>query len=115
MKGLRVAVGEAGSGTRILVMTFLDLNGISEKNTRLLSIGNQQAADMLLDGMVDVAMFVSTHRASYTLKLLKLRAVHLVGLERAEAYAMAFHYLYVLTLPEGVLDFKNNVPSHTKK
>ena len=50
MKGLRVAVGEEGSGTKILVTQFLELNGVSEKNTQLLSIGNQQAADLLLGG-----------------------------------------------------------------
>jgi TRAP transporter TAXI family solute receptor len=112
LRGLRVAVGEEGSGTKILATKLLDLNGVSEKNTRLLSIGNQRAVDLLLGGEVDVAMFVSTHRSSFVLNLLKSRSVKLVGLERADAYALALHYLYVLTLPEGVLDFKNNIPPH---
>jgi hypothetical protein len=92
-------------------MKMLALNGISEGNTRLLSIGNQEAADMLLGGKVDVAMFVMTHRASYIRKLLGSKMAILVGLERADAYALAYHYLYKLTLPEGVLDFKKNNPS----
>ena len=112
IKGLRVAVGEAGSGTRILAMKLLALNGISDGNTRLLSIGDQQAADMLLGGKVDVAMLVVTHRASYAWKLLESKMATLVGLERADAYVLAHHYLYKLTLPEGVLDFKDNIPAH---
>jgi len=65
---------------------------------------------MLLNGDLDVAIFVSTHRASYVLQLLKSRSVKLIGLERAEAYALRYHYLYVLKLPEGVLDFSANIP-----
>jgi hypothetical protein len=36
--------------------------------------------------------------------------VKLIGLERAEAYALRYHYLYVLKLPEGVLEFTANIP-----
>jgi uncharacterized protein len=111
LKDLRVAVGKEGSGTRILATHLLDLNSITAESTRLLSIGYQKAADMLLTGEIDVAIFVSTHRASYVLQLLKSRSVKLIGLERAEAYALRYHYLYVLKLPEGVLDFSANIPS----
>ena len=110
LRGLRVAVGEEGSGTRILATHLLDLNDINKENTRLLSIGHQKAADLLLNGGLDVAIFVSTHRASYVLQLLKSRSVKLIGVERAEAYALRYHYLYVLKLPEGVLDFRDNIP-----
>ncbi len=33
-----------------------------------------------------------------------------MGVERAEAYSLRYHYLYVLNLPEGVLDFVTNSP-----
>ncbi len=112
LKGLRVAVGKEGSGAKILATQLLDLNGISNENARLLSVGSQNAVDMLLSGELDVAIFVSTHRSSYVLQLLQSRSVKLVGLERAEAYALRYHYLYVLKLPEGVLDFSANIPAH---
>jgi len=35
-----------------------------------------------------------------------------MGLQRAEAYALRYHYLHVLKLPEGVIDFQDNIPSH---
>ena len=38
MKGLRIAVGEEGSGTKILAMHLLQLNGIDSENTRLVSV-----------------------------------------------------------------------------
>lgn len=110
LRGLRIAVGKDGSGTQILARQLLDLNGVTKENTRLLSIGSQKAADMLLNGGLDVAIFVSSHRASSVLQLLKSRAVKLIGLERAEAYALRYHYLYVLKLPEGTFDFSANIP-----
>lgn len=111
LKGLRVAVGAEGSGTRVLALHLLGLNGITDENTHLLSYSHQEAADMLRGGEIDVAMFVSTHRATYVLDLLRSGNVKLMGLERAEAYALRYHYLYVLNLPEGVLDFVTNSPN----
>ena len=111
LKGLRVAVGADGSGTKILSMQLLGLNGLSNKNTHIFSYGYQNAADMLLKGEIDVAMFVSTHRATYVLQLLRAKSLKLIGLERAEAYALRYHYLYVLKLPQGVIDFVANIPS----
>jgi TRAP transporter TAXI family solute receptor len=111
LKGLRIAVGEEGSGTKVLTMQLLGLNGITAKNTRLLSYESVQAAEGLLKGEVDVAFFVTTHRSSYLWPLLKSKSITLMGLERAEAYALRYHYLHVLKLPEGVIDFQDNIPS----
>ena len=111
MKGLRLGVGEEGGGTKILTMRLLELNGLNSQNTRILASGYQQAADMLLNGEVDVAFFVSTHLTSHVINLIDSKSVKLMGLERAEAYALLYHYLYVLKLPEGVIDFEANIPA----
>ena len=111
LKGLRLAVGVEGSGTRILALQLLGLNGITAKNTRLLAYGSQRAADRLLNGEVDIAIFVASHRASYVERLLKSRSIKLMGLERAETYAFRYHYLHVLKLPQGVIDLETNIPS----
>jgi len=111
LKGLRLAVGEEGSGTKILTMRLLKLNGVNSQNTRILSYGYQKAADMLLKAEVDVAFFVSTHLADHIINLIDSKSVTLMGLERAEAYALLYHYLYVLKVPEGVIDFEANIPS----
>jgi len=89
LKGLRLAVGVEGSGTRILALQL----------------------HRLLNGEVDIAIFVASHRASYVERLLKSRSIKLRGLERAETYAFRYHYLHVLKLPEGVIDFEANLPS----
>jgi TRAP-type uncharacterized transport system substrate-binding protein len=111
LKGLRLAVGEEGSGTKILTMRLLAHNNVLSQNTTILSYGYQKAADMLLAGEVDVAFFVSTHLAAHVINLIDSKSVKLMGLERAEAYALLYHYLYVLKLPEGVIDFEANIPA----
>jgi TRAP transporter TAXI family solute receptor len=112
LKGLRVAVGEEGSGTKVLAMQLLGLNGITSKNTQLLSYPSQLAVERLLNGEIDIAFFVSTHRSPYILRLFGSKSIKLMGLERAGAYALRYHYLHVFRLPEGVIDFQNNIPSH---
>ena len=111
LKGLRIAVGAEGSGTKVLAMQLLQLNGINAKNTQLLLYDSQQAVEGLLNGEIDVAFFVTTHRSSYLRPLLKSKSITLMGLQRAEAYALRYHYLHVLKLPEGVIDFQDNIPS----
>lgn len=111
LKGLRLAVGEEGGGTKILTMQLLELNGVDAQNSRILSYGYQKAADMLLNGEVDAAFFLSTHIASHVINLIDSNSVTLMGLERAEAYALLYHYLYVLKVPEGVIDFEANIPA----
>jgi TRAP transporter TAXI family solute receptor len=111
LKGLLLAIGEEGSGTKILAMRLLELNGLNSTNTRIISYGYQKAADMLLSGEVDAAFFVSTQRAACVTTLIDSKSVKLMGIERAEAYALLYHHLYVLKVPEGVIDFEANIPA----
>jgi hypothetical protein len=90
---------------------MLNLNGINEANSRIFSYDSQKAADMLLEGQVDVAFFVGSHRSTYIVKLFKSRSVELLGIDRAEAYAIRYPFLHVLKLPQGVIDLKDDIPS----
>ena len=110
MKGMRIAVGEDGGGTKILTMHLLQLNGITAENAQFVSVGYQAAADMLLNGEVDIAFFVSSHRAPYTIQLIDNRSVTLTGMPRAEAYTFLYHYLYLLRVPAGAIDFEYDIP-----
>ena len=108
---LRVAVGPEGSGSRVLTLQMLDLNGINETNAHLLPYSSQKAADMLLDGQIDIAFFVASHRSEYIMQLFQSNSVGLLGINRAEAYAIRYPFLQVLKLPQGVINFKENIPS----
>jgi len=111
LKGLRISIGVEGSGAKVLATQLLKRNGITPENTRILSFGGPAAADMLLNGALDAAIFVTTHRTAFIKQLFRARSISLMGVERAEAYALRDHHLYVLKLPEGVIDFEANIPS----
>lgn len=115
MKGLRLAVGKKGSGTRILVVDLLELNGISEENTSFIGKGPQASADMLINGQVDIAFFVAAHSAIPLKNLFMSKPVSLMGIDRAEAYRMRFNYLNVIQIPQGVINFVKNIPGRDMK
>ena len=110
LQRLRLAVGPEGSGSKVLTLQMLALNGIDEANTRILSYDSQKAADLLLDGEIDVAFFVDSHRSKHIMQLFKSKSVVLLGIDRAEAYAIRFPFLHVFKLPQGVIDLKANIP-----
>ena len=108
---LRIAVGPEGSGSKVLTLKMLALNGIGETNANLLPYGSQKATDLLLAGHIDVAFFVASYRSEYIVQLFRSNAVGLLGIDRAEAYAIRFPFLHVLKLPQGVINFRENIPS----
>ncbi|MCP4691265.1 MAG: ABC transporter substrate-binding protein [Desulfobacterales bacterium] len=110
LKGAVIAVGPEGSGAGLLALELLALNGVAQKNTRIIAAGSRKAADMLLAGEVDAAIFINSHRASFMTPLFGSRSVSLMDMDRTEAYALRYHYLYVLKLPEGVIDLAANIP-----
>ena len=104
-------MGLEGSGTKVLAMQLLALNGVAEQNTKLLSYGGKKAADMLMQGEIDAAFFVTAHHSPVIQLLLYSKKHQLMSLSRAAAYAARLHYLSVLNLPGGAIDFVANIPS----
>jgi TRAP transporter TAXI family solute receptor len=115
MKGLRIAVGKEKSGTKILSTRLLELNGINENNTQFISRGSKISADMLSKNEVDIAFFVSSPWTANITQLIKTKSISLMGLDRADAYKFWYRYLNVITIPQGILDFKADIPDHEIK
>lgn len=110
LQGLRIAVGAEGSGTKELSLELLQLNDVVSQNSTLLSFSSQDAADKLINGDIDVACFVANPSSKTVMALLRSDSVQLMGIDRAEAYAMQYKYLHVLNLAEGVIDMVLNLP-----
>ena len=111
LKGKRIAVGRKGSGTRMLSMQVLEVNGLTSAPNLLVSEGGNKAAKMLLEGKVDAAFFVTSHRSSVVKMLLESEKVRLMSFDRVGAYTTRYRFLKEVRLPEGVIDFKKNIPS----
>ena len=111
LKEKRIAVGKKGSGTRMLAMQLLELNGLTSAPDLLISEGGEKAAKMLLEGSVDAAFFVTSHRSTVVRMLLESEKARLLSFDRAEAYTPRYRYLKEVRLAEGVIDFEKNIPS----
>lgn len=110
LRGRRVAVGPDGSGTRVLALQLLSLNGVPLPPTELLYLGAREAAKGLTSGEVDAAFIVSAPEARIVQELLAAPGISLLSLDNAAAYLLRFPFLTQLTLPRSTVDFIADIP-----
>jgi hypothetical protein len=110
LKSKRIALGNPGSGTRVLAKTILLANGIDDENAAFQSIGGSKAAQALAAGEVDAAFFVSARVTDGMSALIRNPAIRVVNFPRAETYKRLYSYLLRIQAPEGVLAPEANVP-----
>ncbi len=111
--GKRLAIGPEGSGTRSLALILLKANGIEPgSSTALLNLDAADAAEALLSGKVDAAFMMGDSASPQVmLKLLRTDGVRMLNFVQADGYTRRFVYLNKLALPEGSIDFGQNIPS----
>jgi TRAP transporter TAXI family solute receptor len=110
LHGQRVAVGPDGSGTRVLALQLLSLNGVVLPPTQLFYLGAREAADGLKNADLDAAFIVSAPEAKVIQELLAAPAVSLLSLDNAAAYILRLPFLTRLTLPRSTVDFISDIP-----
>lgn len=113
LKGKRLAIGRAGSGTHYLNLRLLKANGIDAKGpTRLLSIGGEAAAQALLTHKADAVLLLGDAASPAIMRnLLHTPGIKLMDFTQADAYTRRFRYLSKLELPMGSIDFAKNTPA----
>ncbi|HSW13442.1 MAG TPA: TAXI family TRAP transporter solute-binding subunit [Solimonas sp.] len=112
LAGMRIAVGQQGSGTRVLAMALLKGNGIEPGGkTQFLDLEGEAAKAALLAGEAD-AVFLSGDSANMRMvrALLHAEGVRLFDFVQGEAYERRFRYLNRLQLPAGAFDLGANLP-----
>lgn len=110
LKGKRIAVGGAGSGTRHLAMELLAANGIDAKNSKLIEMGGHDLLGRLQKSNIDAVFVVGPTQSSLVWSLLYAPGVRLMSLTHAEAYTRRFPYLTRLVLPRGAIDLTQDIP-----
>ncbi len=111
LKGLKIAIGGEGSGTRAVALSLFEDNGVTAKTATLLPSGGPEAAEALIGGTIDVAVFVTSPTSKTIKTLLQSPAVRLLPFERAEAYTRRHPFLSKVVLPHGVIDMAANLPA----
>lgn len=112
LKGLRIALGEMGSGSHTLAVQLLAENGVhdGEDGTTYFEQSALQAAPALEANQIDVAMFVLGPSANVVRRLLQDSDIALMDFGRHRAYERRYPYLKGVVLEQGVIDFEQNLP-----
>ena len=113
-EGKRIAVGEDGTGTQVLALELLALNGINPGGaTALLEMDDEEAAKALLENKIDAAFMMSDSTSSKTMRDFRLKQdLRLFDFTQADAYSRRLSYLNKVVLPKGSFDFGKNFPDH---
>jgi TRAP transporter TAXI family solute receptor len=106
--GRRVSVGPPGSGTEAVARALLREHGIDAGE----NLRNAEARRRLETGDLDGAFFVTSYRDPLVQALLRRRDVALLGFRHDGAYARRLPGLQAVTLPQGVLDLREDLPAH---
>lgn len=108
--GLKVSINVKGSGTHMLASQLFAINHVNSQNTQFFFLSPQDSLDKLKSGELDAVFFVSSINSSVIQELLHNTDFNLFNFERADAYNQVLPFLSKVTLHEGIIDFKNNVP-----
>lgn len=110
LQGLRLAIGSGAGGTRQLAERLLYAAGVNGDNSKFVTVGGRQAADALLAGQVDAALFLSTLDAPWVQQLLVTPGIGLMSIDQSDATVRNFPFLHDLVLPHGAIDLARNLP-----
>jgi TRAP transporter TAXI family solute receptor len=110
LRGKRLAIGGAGSGTRTLSMELLTAHGLQDGATRLVEFEGLDAARALVEGEVDAVFVVGAAQSASVWLLLHSEGIALLDFSQADAYTRRLPYLSPLTLPAGVINLERNIP-----
>ena len=108
--GLRVAVGEPGSGTRAVGQYLLAENGLTGERVALVDVGGEQVVELLREGEVDAAFFTVSPESELLEELVGLPGVDFMDIRRSAAYTARYPFLSSVRISEGLLDLERNIP-----
>ena len=114
MKGERLAIGPAGSGTQTLALALLKANGIEPGGaTILLDLAADDAVKALLEGKLDAVFLMGDSASIQNIRtLLRTQGIQLFDFVQADGYTRRIGYLNKLVLPKGSIDFGKNIPAN---
>jgi TRAP-type uncharacterized transport system substrate-binding protein len=110
-KGKRIAVGPPGSGLRALAEKVLGKGNVNSENATFLPIGGSAAAEALATGKADAVFAIGLPDGPAIRSSLQIPNVRFMSFPAAETLTILFPELVRLELPQGVIDFDQNIPS----
>ncbi len=116
LRDKRISIGPEGSGTHAIALKLLGDNKLapesdSADDTIIFDWTTSESVAGLKSGTIDAAFFVISPESPIVDELIQTDGIQLVSFRRAAAYQRRYPYLSNVTLPEGLINFEQNVPS----
>lgn len=115
LKGLRIGVGEDGSGTQVASTVLLNDNGITESNSTFVTSQSSEAAEQLIAGELDAVLMVTGTASTIVRDLLRTPGIDILPIGRDVAYTSRYKNVSARLLGEGAIDLEQNIPSEDKQ
>jgi TRAP transporter TAXI family solute receptor len=110
LAGKRIGIGLPGSGTRVVALKLLGLNGIGADQATLVDGDVRSLSLKLKQGELDAMFAVLAPRSPLFSELLQASDLSIMNMARALSYQRRLPEMTRVTLPAGVLDLQKNVP-----
>jgi TRAP transporter TAXI family solute receptor len=111
LKGMRIAVGAEGSGTRKVALDLLKAYGVSAQNAAFEPISGMAATQALLDKKLDAIILIASPQAAAVKKLIDPgNSATLINLTLAEGIVRQLPYLSTVVLKAGSVDAVSKTP-----
>jgi TRAP transporter TAXI family solute receptor len=111
LRGLRVSIGAPGSGTQSLVRQKLALDGLEPTDLVLVEESMTKSAEMLKNGELDAAFFVTAARTPVIGELANHPNLALYFARRAQAVERKMPFVRAVTLFQGTFSLAKNIPT----
>jgi len=106
LKGKKVGIFQAGSGTQVAVLDLLRINGIAKTDIQAAELNAQQSADRLADGQLDAFFIVGGWPVGALSQLAATKGIELYSMSDAEraAFVKEVPYYYDADIPGKAYD-----------
>ena len=110
LKGMKVATGEKGTGVEVITSKIFKAEGVNESNTTILHMGMKEAAECLIQGSIDAAVFMDPPENETIREFFSSSVINEVSLHDSEALRRRFRYLQVIKIPPSGIDLALEQP-----
>lgn len=106
LKGKRVGIAQAGSGTQVAVLRLLKEFGIDRSNIDEAELNNSQSAEHMADGQLDAYFYVAGTPIAAMVQLDATKGMELYSFSNAELAKIqkVLPYYYAETIPAGTYE-----------
>lgn len=106
LKGKRVGIAQAGSGTQIAVLTILDEHGLSRDDIDAAELNNSQSAERIADDQLDAYFYAAGTPVAAMIQLASTKGMDLYSFSDDEVKTInkALPYYVPSKIPAGVYE-----------